>query len=225
MSDPSRPGCDTAKNPFARRGGITNGAAWYTVDGGMQDFNYLSSNDFEITLELGCDKYPPASTLQQEWEDNKRALLEFIWLAHSGFKGVVKDVDTRQGIANALIHVRNITRVTKGFRRSDDINHDITSVHDGDYWRLLTPGEYEVIAMADGYEPEAQLIEISENGHNTAPILNFELRKAGIEIAPEYENEVFEEQPENPDDNMFGLGQDYLPEYPMDDDDLQDLYY
>ena len=35
MSDPNRPGCDTAKNPFARQGGITNGAAWYTVDGGM----------------------------------------------------------------------------------------------------------------------------------------------------------------------------------------------
>ena len=46
----------------------------------LQDFNYLSSNDFEITLELGCDKYPPASALQGEWEDNKRALLEFIWL-------------------------------------------------------------------------------------------------------------------------------------------------
>jgi hypothetical protein len=45
----------------------------------MQDFNYLSSNDFEITLELGCDKYPLASALQEEWENNKNALIEYMW--------------------------------------------------------------------------------------------------------------------------------------------------
>lgn len=46
---------------------------------GMQDFNYLSSNDFEITLELGCDKYPNESLLESEWNDNKEALMEFMW--------------------------------------------------------------------------------------------------------------------------------------------------
>ena len=41
----------------------------------MQDFNYLSSNDFEITLELGCKKYPPAEDLEAEWNLNKGKLI------------------------------------------------------------------------------------------------------------------------------------------------------
>merc|ERR1719491_1434340 len=151
MGDASTPGCDNKFNPFAKQGGITNGAAWYTVEGGMQDFNYLASNDFEITLELGCDKYPSKASLEGEWKDNKASLMEFMWATHMGVKGMVRDAVTGSGLAGATVHVRNITRTTRTTRRSDDINHDITSVHDGDYWRLLTPGEYEVIAMADGY--------------------------------------------------------------------------
>jgi len=233
MGDASTPGCDKKFNPFAKQGGITNGAAWYTVEGGMQDFNYLSSNDFEITLELGCDKYPAASVLEQEWEDNKQSLLEFAWQAHLGFKGLVKDADTLQGIANALIHVRNITRIAKSFRRSDDINHDITSVHDGDYWRLLTPGEYEVIAMADGYEPLAKLIEVTDHGHTVAPMLNFELTRVSEEqegreldqgdegIPPEFAKR-FADEGGLPFDNYL----DQYNELPVEgsDDDLYNNY-
>lgn len=45
---------------------------------GMQDYNYLETNCFEITLELGCDKYPPAEDLPRYWGDNKKALFNFI---------------------------------------------------------------------------------------------------------------------------------------------------
>jgi len=174
MSNPKTPGCDTPINEFAQHGGITNGAAWYSVPGGMQDFNYLASNDFEITLELGCDKYPPASSLSGEWADNKKSLLEFIWAAHWGIKGVIRDSITGEGIGGATVHVRNITRMEKYGRMDSDITHDVTSAIGGDYWRLLTDGEYELIVEAEGYEPMAKLVQVS-NGHKEATRVDFDL--------------------------------------------------
>ena len=44
----------------------------------MQDYNYLHTNCFEITLELGCTKFPEASDLKGYWEDNKPALIKYI---------------------------------------------------------------------------------------------------------------------------------------------------
>jgi len=181
MSNPSTPGCDSPTNEFAKQGGITNGAAWYSVGGGMQDFNYLASNDFEITLELGCDKYPPAASLSQEWEDNKAALLEFIWAAHMGVKGMIRDAMTGLGVGGAEVHVRNITRTDRFTRKDSDIKHDVTSARGGDYWRLLTAGEYEVIVQAEGYQPQAKLVEVSNEKHTPAVRLDFDLIPANEE--------------------------------------------
>lgn len=44
----------------------------------MQDWNYLNTNCFEVTIELGCVKYPMAMELPEYWEQNRRALLQFI---------------------------------------------------------------------------------------------------------------------------------------------------
>jgi hypothetical protein len=78
MSSETRGKCDMVSDEFTD--GITNGAKWYPVCGGMQDFNYLSSNCFEVTVELGCEKWPAGETLAQYWKDNMDALYEFMWL-------------------------------------------------------------------------------------------------------------------------------------------------
>jgi hypothetical protein len=44
----------------------------------MQDYNYVNSNCFEITLELSCCKYPNVSKLKEEWDNNKEALLTYM---------------------------------------------------------------------------------------------------------------------------------------------------
>ena len=118
-------------------GGITNGAAWYSVDGGMQDYNYLHTNCFEITVEQGCMKYPYARKLEDIWRSNREPLLAYIEEVHKGVKGFVRD-SADVGIPNATIEV--VGR-----------DHSIRSAADGDFWRLLIPGEYTLAVSAKGY--------------------------------------------------------------------------
>ena len=44
----------------------------------MQDFNYVYSNCFEITIELSCCKYPNVNRLPAEWSYNQESLLTFM---------------------------------------------------------------------------------------------------------------------------------------------------
>ncbi|CAH0728768.1 unnamed protein product, partial [Brenthis ino] len=172
MASRNRPGCravpalPTAYN-FGNQGGVTNGAAWYSLKGGMQDFNYLATNAFEITLELGCEKYTPENELEKEWIRNKDALLAFIWKAHTGVKGIVSD--DSGFIQNAIISVVNITGSVPR-----PIRHDITTGSYGDYYRLLTPGHYEVTASHPGYFPVSRIVTVPKH-QTSARIVNFKL--------------------------------------------------
>ncbi|XP_027455089.1 carboxypeptidase Z isoform X1 [Zalophus californianus] len=131
---------------FLKRGSIINGADWYSFTGGMSDFNYLHSNCFEITVELGCVKFPPEEALYTIWQHNKEPLLNFVEMAHRGIKGVVMDKFGKP--------VKNARILVKGIR------HDITTAPDGDYWRLLPPGSHIVIAQAPGYSKVIKKVTI-----------------------------------------------------------------
>ncbi|XP_012502376.1 PREDICTED: adipocyte enhancer-binding protein 1 [Propithecus coquereli] len=144
MTEPYRGGCQA--QDYTGGMGIVNGAKWNPRSGTINDFSYLHTNCLELSIYLGCDKFPHESELAREWENNKEALLTFMEQVHRGIKGVVTD---EQGIpiANATISVSGI-------------NHGVKTASGGDYWRILNPGEYRVTAHAEGYTPSAKTCNV-----------------------------------------------------------------
>ena len=66
----------------------------FSTIGGMQDYNYLHSNCFEITVELSCCKYPPVTDLPKEWQNNKESLLAFMEQVKDAILGGQKSADS-----------------------------------------------------------------------------------------------------------------------------------
>uniref|UniRef100_A0A671MMD9 Adipocyte enhancer-binding protein 1 n=1 Tax=Sinocyclocheilus anshuiensis TaxID=1608454 RepID=A0A671MMD9_9TELE len=142
--------------------GIVNRAKWKPIPGSMNDFSYLHTNCFELSIFLGCDKFPHQSELLREWEQNREALLTFMAQVHRGIKGVVRDKEGNP-ISNATVSV-------------EGVNHDVRTGESGDYWRLLNPGEYRVTARAEGYSPFTRLCVVGFDPGAT--LCNFDLNKS-----------------------------------------------
>lgn len=159
---------------FYQTRGIINGALWYSFAGGMSDFNYLHTNCLEITVELGCEKFPSEAELYPEWKRNKEALLSYMESVHRGIKGVVQDVDGK-GIKGAIISVRGVRK-------------DVTAAEDGDYWRLLNPGTHILTATARGYSRVSKRVYLPHN-MNKAGRVDFVLAKVPIE--PDIDDHLF----------------------------------
>lgn len=58
--------------------GITNGHAWYEVNGGMQDWSIYYHNDLQITIEVSDNKWPEYSMVDYYYQENRSALLRFM---------------------------------------------------------------------------------------------------------------------------------------------------
>ena len=143
--------------------GISNGAEWYLVDNGMQDYNYLFTNCMEVTAELSCSKRPEPSKLQTEWENNLDSMLIYLGAVHAGVKGRVFD-DQGEAVEGAFVEVVGRDKMMKTSRR-------------GEYWRLLLPGSYKMRAHHENkfgrLESEEVDVEITKNPGGGALALNF----------------------------------------------------
>lgn len=215
MGKIDHPPCDfSPHDAFARQGGITNGAKWYALKGGMQDFNYLATNAMEITLELSCEKFPPADRLPREWMDNKNALLNYIWQSHIGVKGLVIDSASGEPIPQAIVWVKNLTGETP-----TPIMHPVTTTDLGEYWRLLTPGKFELVVQAEGYLPASKTVTVDNTAADKktgqAQRLDFSLQ-LDPELAAQMVQEQQQEEQQMPEETEIA------PEWT--DEQLEELY-
>ena len=124
--------------------GITNGHAWYEIHGGRQDFMTFFRGGREVTIELSTVHLLPADELDDLWQWNHRALLDFIAHAQEGIRGIVTDENGTP--IEATIEVL-------GVDREEDGSMARTDPAVGDYHRLLLPGLYDLRIEAADFQP------------------------------------------------------------------------
>ena len=124
--------------------GITNGYAWYEVNGGRQDYMNYFHQCREFTLELSDVKLLPASQLPAHWEYNYRSFLAYMEQTLFGIGGTVTDITTGDPLI-AQIFIEN---------HDMDSSMVFTDGTSGKYFRPVFAGTYDVTFSASGHYPQ-----------------------------------------------------------------------
>ncbi|MBN1967851.1 MAG: T9SS type A sorting domain-containing protein [Candidatus Delongbacteria bacterium] len=157
--------------------GITNGADWYQITGGLQDYNYFYHSTMEVCGEVSDIKWPAYSAIPGYWADNRASMLWYMSAVHKGIKGTVTDQNGNPIAANIRIE-----GINKTYRSNEDF---------GDYNRILCPGTYTLIAEKDGYDTVTiENIVVTDPAEviNTATIVDIVMTEHEDLEAPEIVN-------------------------------------
>jgi Zinc carboxypeptidase/Secretion system C-terminal sorting domain/Cep192 domain 4 len=125
-------------NPYFENG-ITNGAEWYTITGGMQDYTLMMAGCAHVTIELSNPKWPDPSTLPTYWDQNEESMVAYLKKVHQGIRGIVTDSETGDILEATIKIVDNYIEV-------------YTDPDVGDYYRLTLPGSYDIEVACYGYD-------------------------------------------------------------------------
>jgi hypothetical protein len=120
--------------------GVTNGAAWYVITGGRQDWHNYFKKGREITLEISSVKNPTASNLPNYWNYNYNSMLTYLENALYGLQGIVTN-----GQGQPLDATITVVGYDNAYSKitTDPVN--------GDFLRMLLPGTYTIEISTAGY--------------------------------------------------------------------------
>ena len=146
----------TANNQGDTPSGITNGADWYTIGGGRQDYMNGYRQCREVTVECSNTKKPSASQLPNFWNYNHNAILALLEQCIYGIHGVVEDYYTHQPIEGVTVTVQN-----------HDDEYSIVSTHEvGDFHRPIKGGSYTFEFAKEGYITNTVTVTATDGQRN-----------------------------------------------------------
>ncbi|MBI5090990.1 MAG: carboxypeptidase regulatory-like domain-containing protein, partial [Candidatus Hydrogenedentes bacterium] len=145
--------------------GIVNGAVWYVITGGMQDWNYRYVSCNDVTIELSDNKTPSQSLLPSLWTDNEESMFSYLEAVHIGVRGILTDTVTS---------VPLWAKVTV----SGNSHPVFTDPAVGNYHRLLLPGTYSLTFSSHGYQSQTINNVVVADGPATR--VDLALVRAGI---------------------------------------------
>ena len=135
--------------------GITNGAQWYMIGGGRQDYMNGYAQCRELTIECSNTKLPNGNQLPNFWNYNKASLFLFMNQCLYGIHGVVTDSITNEPL-DATITISG-----------HDDQYSVVESHqpNGDFHRPIKGGNWTVIVSKDGYCPK--VIDVNVDDYET----------------------------------------------------------
>ncbi len=139
-------------NPYSS--GITNGYAWYTMDGSRQDYMNYFKKCREATLEISNYKILQTNKLDTTWYYSKNAFFNYLNQVRFGLRGIITDSATNEPLkAKVFISGHDI-----------DSSHVWSNLPHGDYYRLLDSGYYNVTYSSQGYYSKTISVHLNRYG-------------------------------------------------------------
>ena len=132
--------------------GIINGAQWYMIGGGRQDYMNGYAQCRELTIECSNTKLPNPSQLPNFWNINKNSIFAYMTQCIYGIHGTVTDAANGQPL-NATVTITN---------HDDSFSVVESHLPAGDYHRPIKGGIYDVTYACNGYYPQTFTITIAD---------------------------------------------------------------
>ena len=133
--------------------GITNGAAWYMIGGGRQDYMNGYAQCREMTIECSSIKKPSGSQMPNFWNINKNSIFAFANQVLYGIHGTVVDAESKAPIGGATVTLVG---------HDDQYATVSTQLPNGDFHRPVKGGTYNVRITKNGYETYETQVTVAD---------------------------------------------------------------